>query len=436
MAIAPTGAIYKSLIFDGKSSRDYGIYITGQAVYNAPERDVEMINIPGRNGSFALDKGRFQNIEVTYPAGIFADNEADFAQGISDFRNFLCSRNGYVRLTDDYNPGEYRMAVYKSGLDVSPAQLKAGEFDITFDCKPQRFLTSGEEAIDVDSGDVVTNPTLFESSPMLEVTGYGDIQFNGYGINLVSEEYGTVTLKNRFRFGGSDTAYPMPLSTFMAVGDRISIFEVVARFYIDISKAYKGSMQITSASVTSVSEDCTRTITQVAAATLADDGYVDVILVVRGIAFPFSSAVNNVRERFFIRPNISLTDSNGATHSMTCTLDIQFYDADYASGTRTNKPVFGAYVSFATADQPYFIGIGEAVCSDVVGQSTKSILGTPTYIDCDLGEAYKIEDDTVISLNQYIDLGSDLPKLAVGSNQITFDNTITDLKVVPRWWKI
>ena len=149
MAIAPTGAIYKSLIFDGEDSRDYGVYITGQAVYNAPERDVEMISIPGRNGSFALDKGRFQNIEVTYPAGIFADTEADFAQAISDFRNFLCSRNGYVRLTDDYNPNEYRMAVYKSGFDVSPAQLKAGEFQLVFDCKPQRFLTSGEEPITI-----------------------------------------------------------------------------------------------------------------------------------------------------------------------------------------------------------------------------------------------------------------------------------------------
>ena len=94
MAIAPTGAIYKALKFDGVSSRTYGVYITGEAVYNAPERDVEMIKIPGRNGSFALDNGRFQNIEVSYPAGIFAETEADFRAAISDFRNFLCSRNG------------------------------------------------------------------------------------------------------------------------------------------------------------------------------------------------------------------------------------------------------------------------------------------------------------------------------------------------------
>lgn len=200
MAIVPTGAIYKSLVFDGESSRDYGIYITGQAVYNAPERDVEMINIPGRNGSFALDKGRFQNIEVTYPAGIFADNEADFAQGISDFRNFLCSRNGYVRLTDDYNPDEYRMAVYKSGLDVSPAQLKAGEFQIVFDCKPQRYLTSGEEPVTIgewhetetasgsiasfeaEAGDAVKS-LVADIEPIQDLNGYDKPWSGGAGKN-------------------------------------------------------------------------------------------------------------------------------------------------------------------------------------------------------------------------------------------------------------
>lgn len=157
MAITQTGAMYKSLSFDNTSSRNYGVYITGEAVYNAPERAVEMISIPGRNGAFALDQGRFENIEVSYPAGIFADNEADFAQAVSDFRNFVCSRKGYCRLTDEYNPNEYRMAVYKSGLEVDPAQLRAGEFNITFDCKPQRWLTEGETPVDIGTwGDTET----------------------------------------------------------------------------------------------------------------------------------------------------------------------------------------------------------------------------------------------------------------------------------------
>ena len=57
-----TGEIFKRLYFDGQSSGTYGVYITGEAVYNAPARDVEMVTIPGRNGQLALDKGRFENI--------------------------------------------------------------------------------------------------------------------------------------------------------------------------------------------------------------------------------------------------------------------------------------------------------------------------------------------------------------------------------------
>ena len=165
MAIEQTGAIFKSLTFDGESSRTYGVYITGEAVYNAPERDVEMVKIPNRNGAFALDNGRFENIEVTYPAGVFADSETDFAKAISDFRNMLCSRKGYCKLTDEYNPDEFRLAVYKSGLEVDPVALRAGEFDITFECKPQRYLMSGENRFLVTDW----NDTTVETGKLISI---------------------------------------------------------------------------------------------------------------------------------------------------------------------------------------------------------------------------------------------------------------------------
>lgn len=201
MGVIKTPNFYKALTFDGVSSRNYGVYITGEAVFNAPARDVEMISIPGRNGAFALDHGRFENIEVTYPAGIFAENEEDFAKAVSDFRNYLCSRPGYCRLTDEYNSDEYRLAVYKSGLEVSPAQLIAGEFNITFDCKPQRFLTSGEEIFSVGtwgeveeySGDIVTftaddsdalKKCEVDINPIQSLNGYSSPWVGGAGKNI------------------------------------------------------------------------------------------------------------------------------------------------------------------------------------------------------------------------------------------------------------
>ena len=145
-----TGAIFNSLIFGGINSADYGIYITGEAVYNAPERAVEMVSVPGRNGAIVIDQGHWNNIQVTYPAGTFGKTQEEFREAISAFRNAVLSQLGYQRLTDTYHPDEYRMAVYVSGLEVDPTQYgSAGEFKLKFDCKPQRWLTEGEQEITV-----------------------------------------------------------------------------------------------------------------------------------------------------------------------------------------------------------------------------------------------------------------------------------------------
>ena len=189
-----TGAIFKKLYFDGQSSGNYGVYISGEGTFNAPKRDVEMVSIPGRNGDLALDKGRFENIEGTYKAGLFGVDEADFAEAISDFRNFLCSRKGYVRLEDDYNPDEYRMAVYKSGLEVDAKQLKAGEFDIVFDCKPQRWLKSGEEAVTI--GEWGETETVTGEIVTIEATETDAVKSLKVALSPIQEGSGTPSPDN------------------------------------------------------------------------------------------------------------------------------------------------------------------------------------------------------------------------------------------------
>ena len=156
--MAITGAIFNSLIYGDVNSADYGVYISGDAVFNAPQRSVELVSVPGRNGSIAIDQGHFENIEVEYPAGMFGDDKTDFRQRLSDFRNAIMSKKGYQRLSDTYHPDEYRMGMYIEGLEVEPTHYnEAGQFTLKFNCKPQRYLTSGEEEIDVtDWSDVKT----------------------------------------------------------------------------------------------------------------------------------------------------------------------------------------------------------------------------------------------------------------------------------------
>lgn len=421
MAIAPTGDIYKSLSFDNTSSRTYGVYITGEAVYNAPERDVEMITIPGRNGAFALDNGRFQNIEVTYPAGIFAETEADFAQAISDFRNFLCSKEGYCRLTDEYNPNEYRMAVYKSGLEVTPAQLRAGEFNIVFECMPQRWLTSGESAVTIaNSGDTITNPTLFEARPLLDVVGYGTMVINGHTVELDNIYLGNVKIADavtgtKKSTKTTDVTDTQTLDdTLLNIGDVITVnnARIIAR-----AKRLQGFAQFNEASVTSVT-NCT------ASCSVDGSGGVTVDVELDSLAF-----TNGTSSTVTATVTFSATSPASPTpQTTTFTLNIStIYDGanDTITYSRAFSESFGAGSRYTQISAP-----------NIYGDSTQSALGNPTHIDCENGNAYKIENGVIISLNHVIDLGSDLPKLATGINTITYDNTITQLKVVPRWWKI
>lgn len=163
--------------FGGESSADHGVYISGAGTYNAPVKVYDMVPVAGRNGDLALSGGRYENIELTYSAFLHGDATAySFADNMADLRAFLSAPTGYQRLEDTYNPDEYRLGIFRSGLDVdATADNKAGTFDITFDCKPQRFLKSGETVTTFTTNGNITNPTAFEAKPLLKVTGYGTL---------------------------------------------------------------------------------------------------------------------------------------------------------------------------------------------------------------------------------------------------------------------
>lgn len=413
MAITATGAIYKSLIFDGEDSRDYGVYITGAGVYNAPERAVEMISIPGRNGSFALDGGRFENIEIEYPAGIFADNETEFAAAVSDFRNVLCSKRGYCRLTDEYNPGEYRMAVYKSGLEVDPAQLRAGEFKIKFIAKPQRWLTSGETPVAVNSGDTVNNPTLFESGPLISVEGYGDINIGSGTIKIINDTIGNVDIvkgtKGVNGEGATSVLLTVDYSSFSGVinsGDPIT-GQIASGAQVQ---------RVLHSGITITSKDGTSGSWMVVGVGL---GWTPLSL----SAFPQSNQTQTLTDTHLIGL------SNGVTFNITETVVITNKTTGIIeiTSTITTDTDVSAYA---------YAQILNCMVNNVSANSSVPVTQTAIYIDLDIGEAYKIENDEYVPLNSSVVIPAELPQLAPGNNVITFDNTLTDVEITTRVWKI
>ena len=155
--------ILRSFYIDGESSGDYGLLITGEAVWNAAAYDYEFVEIPGRSGDLILDNGRFRNITITYPCALHNLGR------MQSVRSWLSSKRGYHRITDDYNPGEYRLGVVVDGISVDPFKAQSGTFTVTFNCKPQRFIESEPiryaavytDGADYYGADVIVDGTLF-----------------------------------------------------------------------------------------------------------------------------------------------------------------------------------------------------------------------------------------------------------------------------------
>lgn len=412
MAISAISSRYAGFTFDGESSKTYGVYITDGGFYSAPIRDTEVVEIPGRNGAYILDRGRFKNIQVTYKAAMGADSKADFISGISAVRNWLCSKKGYVRLTDDFNPDEYRLATFSNGLEVSNINPKTGEFDITFECMPQRFLTSGETAQTItSSGDTLTNPTLFNARPMLEADGYGTIAINGEEIEIISGPIGRVPVKLSYNVSQSGDG---PSTTFNVLGAMNSNVLNTG----DVVTVLGGKLELTLSQNSSFLSITNLTFSQT------------------GSIFKSAGANGSNIEVAFN----NFTFAFGTPRTGTATV-VVYYRQGLTSSTATFTltATVASDGSFTVTVAQDFTGDGNnhtLSFSIVWAISTKSALGSPIYIDLDIGEAWKIEGGQMVSVNNAVSMPAELPELEPGANEITFDNTVTELKIVPRWWKV
>ena len=416
--------------FGGVSSDVFDVVIEGAGEYTAPKRAFESISIPGRNGAFVLDKGYYENVDGKFKVVIQAATQLEFQRKVRDFKNAIVSQRGYQRLTEQYQPDTYRMATYKSGFDEEPKFIgNAAVFTLTFDCQPQRYWMDGETPIEVSDGDAIFNPTMFESHPLLEVEGYGNININEHDIKVVNTLIGNIQLKEKLRSTGLTGYYTFDASLVNS-GDEITISgypyssppECGAYVSIDFLLAKKAD---------AYNYSTTGTNTESAQCMTAGDGtntYASAVYKLMPITF-----IVGVVADFTATFQSSFTTKKGAntgTASVTSTTVVA-YDGDNRIDVTVTRSITEDTLNvLSLTENDFFI-----VCT-TMADSSVSTLGHPTYIDCDLGEVYKEEGSSIVSLNRSVDLGSKLPELSPGNNEITYDNTITSLAVVPRWWEV
>lgn len=165
-----------SVTFNNVSTTTLGILVEVFPDYEIPERSMDIISVPGRNGDIIIDHGTYKNVNRVYrfakPCDASYPTPAAAARVIS---NWLMAPHGYRRLQDSYDShifGVYRDAYFKGGVTVSNINNEAGRLACTFVCKPQRFIITETMKVTDKSQQVFSLSNLYpyDANPIITIT--------------------------------------------------------------------------------------------------------------------------------------------------------------------------------------------------------------------------------------------------------------------------
>lgn len=235
-----------SIIFNGKSSEDFGLVVEYVPASIHASRRGELITIPGRNGVIVQEDGAHETYTQTYRVWFnsrFTNNQDTFKTA-REVASWLLEPSGFCRLEDTYEPGYFRFARYAGQLEVETVLRQFGRATLTFECQPQRYLKSGEMQIDFtkigshsakivkihnipkyvskikivstveDTETSLQNPTTGQSVDGIPSRGTGELE--EYYITEIEVEEGYTTVSVQ----GGRRIYPRPdTPVYFPVGD-------------------------------------------------------------------------------------------------------------------------------------------------------------------------------------------------------------------------
>lgn len=231
--------------FDSISSAAFGLYVfPTDSMLSAPARKFTRLIVPGRSGALLIDEKSFDNTTREYGV-IMTGNAA--RQNLAGLRAALASRSGYFRLTDTFDADHYFMAMYAEPYEpeLEWRSKDAAKAVITFERKPQRYLTSGETAVAFTATGTITNPTRFDVQPLLRVYGVGVLGIGSVNITLTNYDMtyididcatgrafnGATALDNYVTLNAIDFPVLKPGSNGVSLGTGITRVEITPRWW-------------------------------------------------------------------------------------------------------------------------------------------------------------------------------------------------------------
>lgn len=187
---------------DNECCKDYGIVLQNSVEFDSPQPKLSTITIPGHNGDLHIFEGAYTN--VAGRANCYILNRS-VSQLLPKVSQWLILKNGYRKFETTDEPDHYRLARVVNGPEAAIRMRLLAPFTIEFDCKPQKFLKTGENPITITSKTELYNFD-FPSSPLIKIYGNsaGNVYIGDYTVQVKTiDEYVTLDCDTQNAYKGT-----------------------------------------------------------------------------------------------------------------------------------------------------------------------------------------------------------------------------------------
>ena len=419
-----------SFTFNGHSSEEFGIRIEKKPALNRSSRKFKSASVPGRNGNIYEMEDAWN--EAIQPYEIFAGDRQEGAAvpSFTAIMEWLNSADGYAKLQDTYDPEHYRMAVFVEATNIASTWHDFGRATINFRCRPEHYIVTDE--VEVEDGDIVTNPTNHVAHPIITLTGGGahsllDMEKPSPSINRAGYPYFFSELLNAF--GTIETGLSGGqrwVSMFTDEVASVDKLQIIGREnstgYVAF-KALQTSYGVGTALEVNPDSDYTISASTNRPCTL--------------MVLFFTSAVRLITSEAFVSNNGGNIALPFRTPSDCSAILIAFFTTN-----STPITVSSIMVAKGSEAQPFKAFAADTTETFTMGDTTLKILlngfGT-AVIDCER-ENFSVDgvdNNTAISLvDQYGNTSVDYLQLKKGENEIAFSSGITAVVMDTRFWEL
>jgi len=165
-----------SFIFKNQDSYlDYGIVINKLPALIKAERNVDEIEIQGRDGDLTIDYETYKPITFTLECTVINEDKME------DIKSWL---NGFSNLILSWRSDKYYKAKMINRIDISESMSDLGEFPLLFKCQPHAYSLRNDIVTLIAPG-TIYNGGSTNSKPIITIYGTGAITLTINSINVI-----------------------------------------------------------------------------------------------------------------------------------------------------------------------------------------------------------------------------------------------------------